>query len=505
MYWSAIVPPIIANCRVSLFALMRTQNNDRKRSGVEIVFWASMLFFLCMVSISFYMSKTISKAAGEEVKSPMVELDATQVKSSSSVLGDKATPEKEIFTPQKTIAIDTIENHIPTLGKFVAADLDSMKLILFEDGGIKETFPILSKGKPGSFWETPSGDYKILSKIRTHFSSVGKVYMPYSMQFYGNFFIHGWPYYPDGTPVAPGYSGGCIRLDVEDARKVFEFVENGTPIFVHESSEDDSNPKREDIRIKDIPLPHLTSDAFIIADINTGEVFLEKNMKNVYPIASITKLMTAIVANEAIMFDRVITINDYILETHGDSGHLQKGEEITANDLLYPLLMESSNDAAKAYSYYYGETGFISLMNKKAEALGMTDTTFTDSSGISSGNTSTGYDLYLMAKYLNNKKSFILAITRLPEKELLTPQHEHRFTNFNIFSDDSDFVGGKTGYTQAANETMLSVFKLQVGNDKYNVAFIVLGSKDREKDVQSLLQWFKEAAVNSASKSSLSL
>src|SRR5258708_1018626 len=131
--------------------------------------------------------------------------------------------------------------------------------------------------------------------------------------------------------------------------------------------------------------------------------------------------------------------------------------------------MESSNDAAKALSSYYGEGGFIALMNKKARALGMRDTTYADSSGIANENISTVYDLYILSKYLKNKKSFILKITKLPEKQLQSSLLLHTFHNFNIFSEDKTFLGGKTGYTKAAKETMLALFEIPIQGEKRNI------------------------------------
>ncbi|PIP46640.1 MAG: hypothetical protein COX15_00070, partial [Candidatus Colwellbacteria bacterium CG23_combo_of_CG06-09_8_20_14_all_42_19] len=82
----------------------------------------------------------------------------------------------------------------------------------YEKGVFVNEFAILSKGKEGSWWETPAGLYKVQSKEKEHFSSFGRVYQPWSMAFQGNFFIHGWPYYPGGRAVESTYSGGCIRL-----------------------------------------------------------------------------------------------------------------------------------------------------------------------------------------------------------------------------------------------------------------------------------------------------
>jgi hypothetical protein len=125
-------------------------------------------------------------------------------------------------------------NHFspPQEGRALVADLSGMTLTLYDQGVATATYPILSKGRKGTPWETPGGVYQVLSKEKTHFSSLGHVFMPWSMQFYGNFFIHGWPYDADGNDVPRGYSGGCIRLSTPDAEQVYAFAERGTSVIV---------------------------------------------------------------------------------------------------------------------------------------------------------------------------------------------------------------------------------------------------------------------------------
>lgn len=377
----------------------------------------------------------------------------------------------------------------------IGADLQEMKIILYENGGPLKEFSIVSKGKPGSSWETPTGEYKVNFKEEKHFSSIGKVWMPYSIQFYGNFFIHGWPYYPDSAPVREGYSGGCIRLKTKDAREVFEFAKKSTPIIVYDGK-NGSFADNLNFKLKKIPEPEINAKSFLVADLSSGSVFLERESETKRPIASITKLMTAVVASEAIFIERTVKINEQMLETYGDSGHLNLGEELSLNDLFYPLLMESSNDAAKAISLIsMGEKSFISLMNDKSAALGMKNTKFSDTSGISSENLSTAEDLFLLSKYMAGKRSFLLKITAEPFKKIVSKnsEFEHTFHNFNHFAGNSEFTGGKTGYTKDANGTMASIFKLPINGEIIPISIIVLNSDDREKDTKNLISWLKEA------------
>ncbi len=389
-----------------------------------------------------------------------------------------------------TASVDTIA---ATHERMIAADLTEMKLYLFENGRATSTIDILSKGKRGSRWETPTGLYEIETKELTHFSSIGQVDMPYSMQFFGNFFIHGWPTYPDGTPVPEGYSGGCIRLSTEDARKVFEFAQGDTPIFISEGDSASSTP----IVIMNKSVPKVSAKAFIVADIKSGTVFAEKDADTQYPIASLSKLLTALVANETIHYDRTLAITqDDRRQTEGTPGSLSPGESFTIGDLLFSLLMESNNSVAFALARYNGEEQFVAWMNDKARAIGMGSTRMKDPSGLTPENVSTASDLFKLTKYIHDSQSYILNISREPQKTITAVDGtKYPLANFNVFAENPQFLGGKTGYTDEAHETMTAVFELPVDTTTATINIVVLGSEDREKDIKALLAWFKSAAT----------
>ncbi len=392
----------------------------------------------------------------------------------------------------RTIGTASIDTIAQAHERMIAADLSEMKLYLFENGHATSTFPILSKGKRGTRWETPTGLYKIETKETNHYSTIGNVNMPYSMEFFGNFFIHGWPTYPDGTPVPEGFSGGCIRLSTEDAEKVYEFAKRGTPIFVSDTPEASSTP----VSVSQRALPRVSADAFIIADIKTGSVYAEKNASKQYPIASISKLLTALVANETIHFDRTITINsDDRSQTEGSPGSIRKGDTFTVGELFYPLLMESNNSAAYALARYNNETTFVSWMNNKAKAIGMDDTSMDDPSGLSANNVSTASDLFKLMRYIHDSQSFILNLSREPNKTMKAENgHTYTFANFNVFPAGGEFLGGKVGYTPEAHETMATVWEVPLNGATSTIAVIVLHSEDRKTDIQKLIQWFKQNA-----------
>ena len=393
-------------------------------------------------------------------------------------------------TSQRVIKTLTIVDTIPKEGKFIAADLVNMKLYLYQDGATTAEYPIVTKGKPGTPWETPSGFYSVQTKEKEHFSTIGKVYMPYSMQFYGNYFIHGWTYCPDGTLTSATFSGGCIKLETEDAEKVFAFADLETKVFVYDPKQADPSP----------PLviaganPQINASAYLVADMDTGDVYVEQNAQEKLPTASVTKLMTALVANEVISFDKKLSVPQGYLTNPPDQNDTNE-KTFVIGDLLYPLLMQSSNGIADSLASYYGQKGFVRWMNTTARALGMASTTYVDTSGISSENISTPEDLFHLAVYLANKKSFVLKITHTQIKTITAEDgSKYEIENVNAPADITPFEGGKVGHTTTAQDTMVSVLSFTVGGDTRRVAVIVLGSNNHAQDTKHLADWITNVA-----------
>ncbi len=408
-----------------------------------------------------------------------------------------STPVITPRTPKRVINALSIAQVVPHTGKFVVADLDAMQVSLYENGTTTATYPILTKGKPGTPWETPSGFYSVQTKEENHFSTIGSVNMPYSMQFYGNYFIHGWPTYPDGTPVASTFSGGCIRLSTEDAQEIFAFADKGTGLFVYDAHGAASTTPWV---LAQLEAPLVSAEAYLVADIDSGDVYLERNADREMPVASVAKLMTALVASEIISFEKEVPVREGELSRALASSTEQK--RFFIGDLLYPLLMESNNHVADMLASFYGTKGFVEWMNTTAEALGMTATQFADPSGMSPYNKSTPDDLFRLAMYLANKKSFVWDITRAPAKTIKANDGAvYALQNLNIFSGEKSFVGGKVGQTTAAGETMVSVFTVSNGPEKHRVAVIVLRSSDYTEDTTRLTGWLGEAIAQGAAVS----
>ena len=365
---------------------------------------------------------------------------------------------------------------------FIEADLSQMILRVYKAGELSYEVPILTKGREGSWWETPAGLYKINTKSKNHFSSIGHVWMPWAMQFQGNFFIHGETYYDDGTPTSSQYSGGCIRLKTEDAENVYELIALGTPLLVFEESFSSDNFVYEEKKEVEIEAP-----TYLAIDVLNNHVFAKELPDTQVPIASLTKLMTALIATEHINLDKYATVpEEAILFT--SKPRLAVGNQYTIYQLLFPLLLESSNEAAETIARQYGRAAFIKQMNVKAQAIGMTKTNFSDPSGISEENVSTAEDLFMLTKYIYNNRSFIFDITSENVNTRIYGFNGFSdLENFNDFKDNEYYYGGKNGKTIAAKETSLTVLKVPVGNTSRPIAFIVLGSEKSLVDGQILI------------------
>ncbi|MES2416440.1 MAG: CapA family protein [Patescibacteria group bacterium] len=235
--------------------------------------------------------------------------------------------------------------------------------------------------------------------------------------------------------------------------------------------------------------PKVLAQAYYVGDVENGKMILEKNSDKKLPIASVSKLMTATVSQENLNQDDVTTISQKVLNTYGQNGDFKLNEKIVLNDLLYPLLLESSNDAAEAIASYAGRSSFIGLMNEKAKSLGLVSTSFEDPSGLSINNQSTAFELFKLTKYIKDNRKDIFE--RTIKQSYITKKHNW-FSN-NQFLRQKEYEGGKSGYTDPALQTVVSTFSIPLGETGVrHIAITLLHSPDRKKDVESILAYLKK-------------
>lgn len=231
---------------------------------------------------------------------------------------------------------------------------------------------------------------------------------------------------------------------------------------------------------------NVTAMGYIVKNLTRGDIVIKHNSDTLLPIASLTKLVTAIITKRYMSADDKITIDKKITSTYGSTAGFKVGETYKVKDLLYPLLMVSSNDAAEAVANKYGREKFILNMNDFTQSIGAYRTYFKDPSGLSKDNISTAEDLVTIIDWIYKNEPEILEITRMKSKTI----RNHTWINPTHFLSWSYYLGGKNGYTPEANRTSVSLFSL--GKNHYPYAVVVLGSNSRDSDVTKLIRKVKD-------------
>lgn len=383
---------------------------------------------------------------------------------------------------------------IPQVGKVILADLKDMKIKLVDDGVILEEFSILAKGTEGSRYETPTGKYKVFRKEENHPLISRAIYMPYSLQFFGNFFIHGEPYYSNGEKLQGGDSGGCIRMSTPDSVKIFEFAELDTPIVIIEQGEKESLDEFQKsisslTQVKDSPV--LKAESFILADLKTGHVFLENNSSEVVSIFDLTNLMTAVVSDEINRDDNIVIAN-FNPDSQGVQEKIKIGDKFTTTQLTYAILFEKSFGAAQSIANRANSRTFIGLMNVKSKGLGMRDTRFFTPDGLEEQNISTARDLVTFLSFVYKKHPYFLRTLKRQDFSLEKNENHEKYTwtNNNLdLSDNKDlftFTSEKLGL-----KSIMKIANILVNGEERPIATILLNSSDILNDTISSTEWMK--------------
>jgi len=235
--------------------------------------------------------------------------------------------------------------------------------------------------------------------------------------------------------------------------------------------------------------PALAARAYYVGDLDTGEIILAKNESLVLPIASVSKLMTAAVSKEIQNQDELTTVSKNALATYGENGNFHLKEKIKVSDLIYPLLLESSNDAAEILAENSGRATFLTKMNTRSKELGLLNTSFRDPSGLSPENKSSALDLFKFSMYLKKNLPGILEISTLKSYQ----NRSHVWFSNNQFLGLPGYQGGKRGYTDQAQETAISLFTLPLGKEGLrNIGIVILHSPDRYRDVKTILNYLNK-------------
>ena len=233
----------------------------------------------------------------------------------------------------------------------------------------------------------------------------------------------------------------------------------------------------------------ISASCAILMDTDSNRILYEKNINEVRSVASISKIMTAVVAIESGKLDNEVTIGEEIKDAYGSGIYIQMGEKMTLRDLLYGLMLRSGNDAALAIANYVGGSvdDFVTMMNDKAKSMGMKNTTFNNPSGLDQeeGNYSTAYDMAILTSYAMKLEEYKM-ITGTKKYALTTNKNTYSWINKNkLLSIYKYTTGGKTGFTEIAKRTLVST----ASKDNMNLVVVTLNDGNDWQDHQNLFEY----------------
>ncbi len=269
------------------------------------------------------------------------------------------------------------------------------------------------------------------------------------------------------------------------------------------SANADNSAVQQEFPYRDETIPEIELDAeaaiSIQADfINPEKVLFKKNAEEKMPIASLTKLMTALVVLENFDLSKDAKISK-TAEKQDTRGLLKAGDSFVAKDLLYAMLIESNNSAAYAFFEALGPDKFIKLMNLKANEIGLKNTYFSSATGLALTNYSTAKDLADFAKYILSNNNLIIEISSTLEFDLYSSKKvfHHKAYNLNELLKDQEIkdriVAGKTGQTKDAGECLLLILKAP--EDRGYLINVILNAKDRFVEMKKIINWEDKAYI----------
>lgn len=237
-----------------------------------------------------------------------------------------------------------------------------------------------------------------------------------------------------------------------------------------------------------LPTAHLSASGAIVIDRESGQVIFDRRSTEPRPMASLTKLMTALLITEHHDLSEWVTISKSIEQVPSNGIPLPPGDQFTVGDLLSALLIQSSNDAAVALAYFHSGSmeKFAEEMNERARSLGLQDTSYQNAAGLDAPlQRSSPQDLAWLAMFVMRRPEIAQRMAsasghiRSRQGVTLTLTTTHAL----LRADDPSVFAGKTGTTDAAGQCLLSVVE---ANGRQYIA-VLLHSKDRYADMRTIL------------------
>lgn len=233
----------------------------------------------------------------------------------------------------------------------------------------------------------------------------------------------------------------------------------------------------------------ISASSYIVMDTDNNRVYEGSNIHKESLIASITKIMTAMVVINNGGLDKTVTIGDEVLRSFGSGIYVSIGEKIKKEELLYGLMLRSGNDAAWALAVNTGGSmeGFATMMNSLASSVGMKNTKFVNSSGLedeNGENHSTVYDMALLSSYAiqNEEYQKIVGTKDITVKTNLKTYVWHNKNR--LLSSYKYCIGGKTGFTEKARRTLVT----NASKDNVNLTVVTFNDGNDFKDHEALYE-----------------
>lgn len=246
------------------------------------------------------------------------------------------------------------------------------------------------------------------------------------------------------------------------------------------------------IPIKGSAFSNVSAETAILMDVESGRVLYEKAAHKKMRIASITKIMTAILAIESGKLNESVKVSNKAVHTEGSSIYLKPGEKIKLEHLVYGLMLRSGNDSAVAIAEHVGGSveGFVFLMNQKAQEIGMRNTVFSNPHGLDDheNHFSTAYDMAILTKYaMKNEKYREISSTKVHRAPNPDEKWDRSWKNKNkLLTGLYEYsTGGKTGFTKRAKRTLVSTAE----KDGHDLIAVTLNGPNDWKDHISMFEW----------------
>ena len=207
-----------------------------------------------------------------------------------------------------------------------------------------------------------------------------------------------------------------------------------------------------------VPVSVEAASSYAVVDAETGRVLMGEAENTRHPIASLTKMWTALVAIEEGNLNDTVTISKKAVYSEGSSIYLQEGDQYKLEELLYGLMLRSGNDAATAIAEHVGGSveGFVKLMNDKAVLYGLNGTTFTNPSGLHhETHLATAADTARMLQIAMKNETFRKIASTVVYNGSRTVWHNKH----KLLADNVGAIAGKTGYTKVAGRTLATYFE----------------------------------------------